>query len=261
MVPSSARRPRGHQPPQGTPASPAASSGPRSAAVRPPLTMNKAGPEWISWRRGWDSNPRYPFGYNGFRDRPLQPLAYLSAGGIPILAQVAGALPPEELHHQGPALLLAHAAPHVEPMVEAQVFRAHHGADGAELRLVLSVHEAIDARVERRAEAHHARLHRHVEGRAREPIVAGGGGGLPEGDDLGVGGRIVGRDRLVEPFADDLTARDEHGPDRDLARGQGQAGLGERHLHVFVVVAHGQWLLQRFEHSAQEGLSMAVQQG
>jgi bleomycin resistance family protein len=30
------------------------------------------------WRRGWDSNPRYPFGYNGFRDRPLQPLAYLS---------------------------------------------------------------------------------------------------------------------------------------------------------------------------------------
>ncbi len=25
------------------------------------------------WRRGWDSNPRYPCGYNGFRDRRLQP--------------------------------------------------------------------------------------------------------------------------------------------------------------------------------------------
>gem|GEM_PF-2625857 len=25
-------------------------------------------------RRGWDSNPRYPGGYNGFRDRPIQPL-------------------------------------------------------------------------------------------------------------------------------------------------------------------------------------------
>ena len=33
----------------------------------------------IIWRRGWDSNPRYPCGYNGFRDRPIQPLSHLSA--------------------------------------------------------------------------------------------------------------------------------------------------------------------------------------
>src|SRR2546426_8375369 len=25
-------------------------------------------------RTGWDSNPRYPCGYTGFRDRPFQPL-------------------------------------------------------------------------------------------------------------------------------------------------------------------------------------------
>ena len=25
------------------------------------------------WRRGWDSNPRDPFGPNGFQDRRLQP--------------------------------------------------------------------------------------------------------------------------------------------------------------------------------------------
>ena len=30
------------------------------------------------WRRGWDSNPRYPYGYNGFRDRPDRPLRHLS---------------------------------------------------------------------------------------------------------------------------------------------------------------------------------------
>lgn len=30
------------------------------------------------WRRGWDSNPRYPCGYNGFRDRPVRPLRHLS---------------------------------------------------------------------------------------------------------------------------------------------------------------------------------------
>ena len=31
------------------------------------------------WRRGWDSNPRYPYEHNGFRDRPIQPLSHLSA--------------------------------------------------------------------------------------------------------------------------------------------------------------------------------------
>jgi len=25
-------------------------------------------------RKGWDSNPRYPFGYNSFRDCPIRPL-------------------------------------------------------------------------------------------------------------------------------------------------------------------------------------------
>ena len=29
-------------------------------------------------RRGWDSNPRYGYPYNGFRDRPIRPLWHLS---------------------------------------------------------------------------------------------------------------------------------------------------------------------------------------
>jgi hypothetical protein len=32
----------------------------------------------IEWRRGWDSNPRDPFGSNGFQDRRLQPLGHPS---------------------------------------------------------------------------------------------------------------------------------------------------------------------------------------
>ena len=32
------------------------------------------------WRRGRDSNPRYPFGYAGFQDRSHQPLGHLSGG-------------------------------------------------------------------------------------------------------------------------------------------------------------------------------------
>ena len=31
-----------------------------------------------SWRREWDSNPRYARAYNGFRDRPVRPLRHPS---------------------------------------------------------------------------------------------------------------------------------------------------------------------------------------
>ena len=35
--------------------------------------------DFRNWRRGRDSNPRYPFGYAGFQDRCHQPLGHLSA--------------------------------------------------------------------------------------------------------------------------------------------------------------------------------------
>src|SRR3546814_9821586 len=34
------------------------------------------------WRRGWDSNPRYPCEHNGFRDRPVRPLRHLSTWSL-----------------------------------------------------------------------------------------------------------------------------------------------------------------------------------
>ena len=50
------------------------------AGTRPQNTKfpkNFKGP----WRRGWDSNPRYAYTYNGFRDRHNRPLCHLSAAG------------------------------------------------------------------------------------------------------------------------------------------------------------------------------------
>ena len=35
----------------------------------------------VSWRRGWDSNPRTACTVNGFRDRPVRPLRHLSVKG------------------------------------------------------------------------------------------------------------------------------------------------------------------------------------
>ncbi len=53
-----------------------------SAAVRaPPTALRRLpghAPVTGGWRRGRDSNPRCPYGHNGFRDRPIQPLSHLS---------------------------------------------------------------------------------------------------------------------------------------------------------------------------------------
>src|SRR5271170_3802284 len=61
---------------------------------------------WEWWRRGWDSNPRYPYGYSSFRDCPLQPLAYLSAGTPKILTYATAATKLEEIPDEGTTLLL-----------------------------------------------------------------------------------------------------------------------------------------------------------
>src|SRR5258705_3243946 len=49
----------------------------------------------LRWRRERDSNPRYPYGYSGFRDRPIQPLSHLSAGEN---TRIGTAFPPPNRH-------------------------------------------------------------------------------------------------------------------------------------------------------------------
>ena len=46
---------------------------------------------YVHKRRGWDSNPRYPFGYNGFQDRLFRPLSHLSRLFTPALMNDAQA--------------------------------------------------------------------------------------------------------------------------------------------------------------------------
>src|SRR5207237_1189982 len=46
----------------------------------------------IGWRRGRDSNPWYPSGYNGFQDRRLKPLGHLSARGAVQASHITAAL-------------------------------------------------------------------------------------------------------------------------------------------------------------------------
>jgi hypothetical protein len=42
------------------------------------ITLGTERKRMTDWRRGWDSNPRDPFGPNGFQDRRFQPLTHPS---------------------------------------------------------------------------------------------------------------------------------------------------------------------------------------
>jgi hypothetical protein len=52
----------------------------RVSPTRPLLRSDLA----EEWRRERDSNPRYPFGYSGFQDRPFQPLTHPSVCGYSV---------------------------------------------------------------------------------------------------------------------------------------------------------------------------------
>src|SRR5258707_1269092 len=45
----------------------------------------------LDWRKGWDSNPRYPCRYAGFQDRCLKPLGHPSVSGYPRLSKAGRA--------------------------------------------------------------------------------------------------------------------------------------------------------------------------
>jgi hypothetical protein len=50
-----------------------------------PITGQRECRPKASWRREWDSNPRYARAYNGFRDRPVRPLRHPSARDFNVL--------------------------------------------------------------------------------------------------------------------------------------------------------------------------------
>src|SRR5688572_27844616 len=127
------------------------------------------------WRRGWDSNPRYPFGYSSFRDCPLQPLAYLSR---PLILSLR-LRPPgaEEVHDQLAALLRPHAGDDGEPVIRGQAGDLDDGFDRPPLGLRRTVHDSPDAGPDEGPDAHEAGLECHVQGGVRQPVVPESGSG------------------------------------------------------------------------------------
>jgi len=104
--------------------------------------------------------------------------------------------------------------------------------DRPALGVVGTPDQSADPGMADRARAHGAGFQRDIQGQTAEAVVAQGLTGLAQSLDLGMGGRVVGCDRAVAAFAQDMTGRfvDHDGAHRHLA-GLGRR-LRKRHRHA-----------------------------
>jgi hypothetical protein len=142
----------------------------------------------------------------------------------------------EKRLHQLAARRFAHAADDFEPMIEAgQLGAAHRRDQRPRLRLRRAVDQRGDPRVHRRADAHQTRLDRDAQHGARQPVVPHLPRRVADRHNLGVRGRIAGRDRLVEAAPDNRALQDHDRADRHLAGVACPARLLDRQRHPLVV--------------------------
>ena len=90
-----------------------------------------------------------------------------------------------------------------------------------------------------RTGAHHTGLERHDEGAVVEPPATEHAGRVPQGQQLGVGRRVLQALPLVVTSGDDQTVTHDHRTDGDVAVAQGRLGLGQRQLHGRGIVGDG----------------------
>jgi hypothetical protein len=137
------------------------------------------------------------------------------------------------------ALFAADTAHDLETPRQGGVLGELDDRAGSTLDLVRGrIDECLDVTLEERADAHRARLDRGEDRRIAQLGRTELAGRLAEGDDDGVGGRIV---RLADPIVgpgNHCVVDDGHGRNRTLAAFECETCLGERLAHEQLVV-HG----------------------
>jgi hypothetical protein len=89
-------------------------------------------------------------------------------------------------------------------------------ANSAEAEIARTEHQAGHTRRNQSPCTHHARLHRRVHCGAFQPVIAGRGGRLAQGQDFRMRGRIVALYRGISPASDHAAVKDDYSADRDL---------------------------------------------
>ena len=172
--------------------------------------------------------------YNGFRDRPVQPLRHPSRAKRSMKPsdgrgrRTAGARRPRR----------EDAGDDLGAMVEARIGEDVQDASRRpRLRVGGRVDHARDPREDDRPRAHRARLQRHVERALQHPPGAKRGGGLAQRQHLGVRGRVLAQLALVAAAPDHATVVvHDDGPDRDVVMRHRRARLLQGDAHPALVM-------------------------
>ena len=114
-----------------------------------------------------------------------------------------------------------------------------HRACSARLRLGRTIDHGIDARMQHGAAAHGARLQRHIQGAAIEPVVAQLLRRSAQCLHFGMGRRVIARERGIAPLAYHLPIFDHHGPHGHFARSRSLLRQLQRVAHPVFVVRKG----------------------
>ena len=109
--------------------------------------------------------------------------------------------------------------------------KPYAGIDRAALGVGGAVIQPADPRERDRAGAHGAGLQRDIEVAIDQPFGADGLGGLPNGQDFGMRGRVAVGQGPVAGGGDDLVVKDDHASDRHFAGFSGVFGRFERQIH------------------------------
>ena len=181
--------------------------------------------------------------HTAFRERHHQPLGHLSAG------EDTKATPGRPAGTRGQAVgdageqRLGFVAPDpahdLDPSRQARVLRQLQDRPGRALaRVGDREDERLDVAGEERPDAHRAWLVRREDRGVGEAAAAEAAGGFAQGDDHGMGGRVV---RLLDPImgaGDHRLVDDGDRGDRPLTALDGELGLRQRLAHEELVV-HG----------------------
>ena len=144
----------------------------------------------------------------------------------------------EEVGQHLAAGLGQHPTLHQHPVVEKILLEKAPATLGhAGTRLAGTIDQALDATVDDEAGAHAAGFERHIEGRARQPVVGQPRGGVANRLHLGMGTGIVSTDGPIEAAAYDLAVEHYHGADRHLALSGALLRQGQGLAHEQVIPA------------------------
>lgn len=139
---------------------------------------------------------------------------------------------PKKLLHNFGALGGQHSAFELHLVVQGWVI--HHGQNGmnrSSFGIVHTVNQTTDASVNECPRTHGAGFNCSKQVAADQAMIAKNLASFTKGDDLGVGGGIVGGEIAIPATSDDAAVEDDDGADGDFASFEGALGGAKGLFH------------------------------